>query len=91
MLTGGVREWLDDSGPVQLTVAVFDTQKRYRHWLGSASANAIRKLRRLGCTVVAGPESFYVEDYDGPLLPGELDRARDWGTTLASVLDAPKA
>lgn len=90
VLAAGVREWLDDSGPVELAAAVFDTQKRYRHLLGSASANASRKLRRRGCTMVTDPKSFYVEDYDGPLLPAELDRAREWGAALAEALDAPQ-
>jgi hypothetical protein len=30
--------------------------------------------------------SFLVEDSEGPLTEGELDRARDWGRKLASLL-----
>ena len=37
-------------------------------------------------TVLADPETFYVEDYEGPLLPGELDRAREWGEELGRRL-----
>ena len=31
---------------------------------------------------VVGTESFYVEDTPGPLLDGEVERARAWGGTL---------
>ena len=39
-------------------------------------------LERRGYRFVAAPESFIVEDMDGPLRAGELDHARMWGTTL---------
>jgi hypothetical protein len=29
-------------------------------------------------------QSFYVEDMTGPLVAGELDRARGWGRELAT-------
>jgi hypothetical protein len=32
---------------------------------------------------VSKAESFYVDDVDGPLLDGEVDRARAWGRQLA--------
>ena len=37
----------------------------------------------MGMTSVAKAESFYVRDIDGPLLDGEVDRARSWGRQLA--------
>lgn len=41
-----------------------------------------RSMRRQGF-VVRGLESFYVDDVQGPLHAGELDRARAWGRSLA--------
>jgi flavodoxin len=38
--------------------------------------------------VIADPESFLVEDPEGPLAKGELDRARDWGASLADLVRA---
>lgn len=80
----GMREWIEGAdGGVQLPVATFDTHVRYPNLPGAASKKAAKALRRAGCTLVAKPESFYVEGREGPLLPGELDRARVWGEHLA--------
>ena len=32
------------------------------------------------------PESFLVEDAEGPLAAGELERAREWGSVIAAQL-----
>jgi hypothetical protein len=32
------------------------------------------------------PESFFVEDAEGPLADGELERAREWGRMIASQI-----
>ena len=85
MIASGVREWLD-SGPVSLTVATFDTHVRHPNLPGHASRKAAKKLKKLGCTLLTDPESFNVEDYDGPLSPGEHDRARAWGRELGRRL-----
>ena len=84
----GVREWLDafqfPRGGV--AGAAFDTRID-RPRLPGAAANAIaRRLRRAGVYPVISAESFYVSATDGPLLEGELERARQWGESLASTL-----
>ena len=84
LLTTGVREWLDAATEAHLKVATFDTH--IRHVPGAASSKAAKRLRALGCGVLVDPEKFYVKDADGPLLPGELDRARAWGTEIARRL-----
>lgn len=80
----GVREWLEDGTSVPLRVATFDTHVWRPNLPGWASRNAAKILRRLGGTQVGRPESFYVHGYEGPLLDGELVRARTWGTDLAA-------
>jgi hypothetical protein len=83
--TSGVREWLDDvSRPDHPVIAAtFDTRAQVmRHLPGSAATAAKRRLRRRGFEV-ADHESFYVLSTSGPLAPGEEDRARDWGETIA--------
>lgn len=85
MLATGVREWLAE-GSAELTVATFDTHVRHPNLPGHAGHGAAKTLRKMGCTVLADPETFYVEDYEGPLLPGELDRAREWGEELGRRL-----
>jgi hypothetical protein len=37
-----------------------------------------KHLRRMGCKMLAEPESFFVVGEGGPLEPGEEDRARAW-------------
>ncbi|GAA4476781.1 flavodoxin family protein [Enteractinococcus fodinae] len=85
LIATGVREWLE-SGPVSLSVATFDTHVRRPNLPGHASRKAAKKLKKLGCTLLVDPESFDVEDYEGPLSPGELERARQWGIELGRKL-----
>ncbi|WP_068398379.1 hypothetical protein [Kribbia dieselivorans] len=80
----GVREWLEAAETVHLPAATFDTH--LHHAPGSASGAAAKRLRKLGCELVADPEKFYVEGTAGPLLEGEAERARQWGAGLARVM-----
>lgn len=82
----GIRDWLDElplrrPGPA---VATFDTRVgSMRHLPGSAARSAARLVRRRRLGRLVAAESFYVEDMAGPLLDGELDRAREWARGLA--------
>jgi hypothetical protein len=84
----GLREWLDDIArlPASVQVAAFDTKVRKPRLPGSAAHAAARRLRKKGGRVSLPPETFYVLDYEGPLAPGELDRARAWGARLGATL-----
>jgi hypothetical protein len=88
----GLREWLTalPSGQDTERMATFDTKvERMRHLPGSAAKGAAKEARRHGYETAAKAESFYVHDTDGPLLDGEIDRARAWGRQLgASVTNA---
>lgn len=82
-LDTGIREWL---GELRVTspapaAATFDTRVKVPLLPGSAASSAARVLRRLGLAV-RDTESFYVEDQDGPLRHGELERAAAWGRRL---------
>lgn len=83
-VTSGMREWLEALPTCdQLRVATFDTRvASVRHLPGSAAKAAAREVRRRHLGQVVATESFYVADTAGPLLDGELDRARAWGTSL---------
>ena len=83
----GVREWLDGLPAGDLAVATFDTRvAKARHLPGSAARKAGKKVRRHHLGRVVDTESFWVDDLAGPLLDGELDRARAWGRELAASL-----
>lgn len=80
----GIREWLAELAPVPgLAVATFDTRaSSVRRLPGSAARGAARSVSHGHVGRVVGTESFYVEDTPGPLLDGEVERARAWGGTL---------
>ncbi len=86
----GLRRWLRalpkaDGG----AAAAFDTRAdRSAGITGSAARGIARRLRHRGYEV-EHTQSFLVEDSEGPLEPGELERARTWGAALTHA--APSA
>lgn len=83
----GVREWLAriDASARATQVALFDTKVAImRHLPGSAAMAAARVVRSAGIPLTQRPTSFYVEGTEGPLLPGELARARAWGAAFVA-------
>jgi hypothetical protein len=84
----GVRDWVArlPADRADRLYATFDTRvAQVRHLPGSAARSAARALHRGGHHAVGDPESFYVADVEGPLLPDELGRAEDWGSALAGA------
>jgi len=79
----GAREWVDLlRGQVTgVRAATFDTRVESR-LAGSAATRASRLLERRGFVLVDEPRGFVVEGLTGPVRPGELDRAREWGAAL---------
>lgn len=85
----GLREWMAalPSGEHTEKIATFDTKiKSMRHLPGSAAKSAAKAAHRHGYESLSKAESFYVDDVDGPLLDGEIDRARAWGRQLAASM-----
>ncbi len=82
----GVREWLAQLNPSEhREVATFDTRVgSVRHLPGSAAKAAGKEVRRRHLGRLIATRSFYVDDMAGPLLPGEVERARQWGEELAA-------
>jgi len=79
----GLRGWLSERRGEGRQAASFDTRlDRSAAMAGAAARGIARRLRRRGYTVIVDPESFFVEDAEGPLAEGELERARDWGRAL---------
>jgi hypothetical protein len=92
----GLREWISqlpdvprkDRQPDQSPrIAVFDTRaSKVRRVPASASRRAATMLRRKGYRLVGTPTGFLVEDVPGPLVAGELDRAKAWGRAVVDSL-----
>lgn len=82
-VTAGIREWIETL-PATGAGGYACADTRVSRWIpGSAARAAHRALRRRGLRPIVGPRSFLVSG-NGPLRPGELDRARWWGHTLAA-------
>ena len=87
----GVRDWLAVIGPSTALAAAFDTRMPGPSAFTGRASHAIdRHLRRHGFGRIAAPESFLV-DKQNHLLPGESDRAREWGNALAATVLGARA
>jgi hypothetical protein len=90
----GLREWLDQLPTAHRgqVVATFDTKvAKMRHLPGSAAKSAAKAASRHGYQRPNLVESFYVQDTEGPLLDGELDRATEWGRRVAAAATSRRA
>ena len=52
---------------------------------GYAAKPIADRLARSGAELVAAPEGFFVEDSEGPLKAGELERAGGWARAIAGA------
>lgn len=71
-------------------VAAFDTRvpQRWAAVFGYAAPRIAAALQARGGYLAVAPEAFYVDGQKGPLRPGELARAGEWGARLARELRA---
>ena len=68
-------------------VATFDTRvAKVKRLPGSAAKSAGKEVRRHHLGRLIATQSFYVNDMEGPLVEGELDRAQEWGKQLRSIV-----
>lgn len=51
-----------------------------------AAPRIAAELEKAGARVVMPPEGFIVQDTEGPLRPGELERAAEWAGQILSAL-----
>ncbi len=82
----GLRSWLRDLEHLDhVRAASFDTRLDKAPWVTGVAARGVgRRLHHRGYDVISS-ESFLVEDSEGPLEEGELERARAWGKELAAL------
>ncbi|UCH09357.1 MAG: flavodoxin-like domain-containing protein [Fidelibacterota bacterium] len=69
-------------------VAAFDTSYRMSPFLArfTAAGKLARRLRRLGGKLILPPETFHVKGREGPLYPGERERASTWAESILERL-----
>jgi hypothetical protein len=80
----GIREWLNavERSAIKVPAVAFDTRVDKPRLPGSAAKAARHELRSLGFDTEIKQKSFRVQDYAGPLLDGEEQRAADWADEL---------
>lgn len=92
--TAAIHEMLKDADWLKgIRAAAFDTriQEAGQKWglrmlmkvIGYAAPKIEADLRRAGAVIAAPSEGFIVEDKEGPLREGELERAAVWAKRLA--------
>jgi hypothetical protein len=90
--TAGLHEWLDAATVAGgISAAAFDTRMDHPKLitkLDHASKTEEKLLHKMGASLVAPAEHFFVVDAKGPLAAGEEDRARQWGAALAEIVTA---
>jgi hypothetical protein len=87
----GLREWFASLVWHPVKAAAFDTRLHGPAAMtGRASKGIARMMRTHGFDVIAEPESFLVTKQDR-LEPGEISRAREWGTRLAASIAPSQA
>ena len=75
-----MRVWLEGLPKGSGRFATFETGYK---WSPGATKRIARGLKAAGYTEAAEPERFLVAGGYGPMQEGELERAREWGVTLA--------
>lgn len=90
-LDRGMREWLDELEEPDhpLFATTFDTKVERPRVPGSAARRAEKHLRHMGFRIVHAATTFWVSGTAGPLVDGELDRARLHGLELARRATGP--
>jgi flavodoxin len=88
--TEKMQEFLRGVAPGSLTgvrAAAFDTRvKLFIH--GDAAAKISQALQAAGATIVAKPQGFIVQGTEGPLAPGQTDKAGAWAAFIGAELRA---
>jgi hypothetical protein len=81
----GVHDLLKRIGSGPALAAAFDTRiNGVPAFTGQASRRIARLLKRHGCRIIIGPESFLVTP-ESTLADGEAARARRWGEALGVI------
>ncbi len=85
-----VQAWLDtlpESAVKAKKVAVFDTRlpAKWVKLFGYAAGKIADNLKKKGANLVGEPEAFFVKAAKGPLVDGEEDRARGWGSKVSTL------
>jgi flavodoxin len=86
----GYLDRLDAASVRGRAVAAFDTRVNWPRILSGSAADGIAKRLTAAGARVIGPQGSFIVSTEPALLPGELERAREWADTVArSVAPVP--
>jgi flavodoxin len=66
---------------VGVQAAAFDTRVKI-FISGNAAKKISKSLVEKGAIIISEPKGFYVKGNEGPLLDGEIDNAKKWGSDI---------
>ncbi len=88
-----MKEFLQKLKPEQLKkskAAAFDT--RVKIFISGNAAKRISKaLEEAGAKIISSPKGFHVTGYEGPLVDGEIERAKKWAKNLEAKMEMESA
>ncbi len=86
----GIREWLESAAiPERASVTIFDTASGHGWLNGSAARTAAKLMNQRFPDLEIACRTFVVQHAKGPLAPGELEAAHEWGRELATSRRRP--
>jgi flavodoxin len=72
---------LPEKSLIGVNIAAFDTRIK-TFFSGDAVHKVNSQLMKLGGKSIVDPEKFYVKGKEGPLIDGELDKAKTWALQM---------
>jgi flavodoxin len=85
--TEKILAFLKSAGNLQskhLKAAAFDTRINV-FYSGNAARKISKLLKRAGASIISEPSGFYVKGKEGPIVEGEITRAKNWATELKLI------
>jgi flavodoxin len=80
--TEGIHRLVKDAPDLHMVnAAAFDTRTKTTVF-GYAAPKIGRNLKKKGAAMLVQPEGFLVVGMEGPLMEGELERARNWARSI---------
>jgi len=79
-----LRDWLETLPASHAAAASFETRLRWSP--GGATGAIDERMHKAGFRTIAKAGKFVITGSYGPLREGEVERAREWGATLAAAL-----
>lgn len=67
-----------------IKAAAFDTRVKI-FISGDAAKKISGKLKEAGADIISKPQLFYVKGSEGPLLDGEIEKAKQWAASLKNI------